>query len=916
MSSAKGPDLRKIREQAQKNRGQAAPAYKKPEPRPALDDSVFRPQVIVAPKTNMIIAWIIFAASLLVYILTQARTLSFWDSGEYATCMSILGVPHPPGNPFYIVFGRAFIALFGSFVSHAVLAAFISGLTSAFAVMFTYLVTVQLVSMLKVKEWEAVFAGAMAALLTAFSFTFWMNAVEAEVYAGLAFFVNLIIWLTLRWVQNSRDMDQQNVLLLIVYLFFLGFGVHQTALQIAPAVLFIVVYPLFRNGTAKSSFWPKVVGYTFAIILGYVIFGAIGKGFKVDDFDKWGFAVVVLILLWVELRDLIDKRLWLLSAGLVLVGVSSHLYLAIRAADRPFINEGHPSTWNMFMDYVLRKQYGETSFFDRRGSFVSDQMGFHFLRYMGWQWFNVETLTRWFSAPAALFKTLGSMIVGVLGFFGAVFHARRNKHSFFYFLSIIICTTILMVFVMNISNAEVRDRDYFFVVGYNMWAIWMGIGAMGLVWMLKSKAAKIALAVALGALPLVNLATQYHVHDRSREYIALDYGINFLNSLEENAIIFTNGDNDTFPIWYAQAVHDPHATEYTHPAKDVYPNEATQATVKKAMDFKNKYLKGIRKDVTVANLSLLNTPWYVRQLRDREGVIFNWSDEQIDNMQSLGVPDTLFVSAGAANPKMSFKVPYDETPSWRPRERGYRISDIAVMKIIQENFGKRPIYFAVTCESMIGFDDFVRAEGMVNRVVHTMAGDEEMMDIERLTKNIDTIYQYRSINDPRVYKDENMTRLIMNYAAAFAKAGSYYAVNKQFDKAWAYASKARGFVVDDLRMIDFYVRYYAGMGKWNELDAYIERYVFTNPEGAGIYLRYLMRYLERFDPNMAVRYYEKALKRYPQEDMVAKFAVYFAEDFNMRTPVANMLQNISSQLAYSVDEYIAYLRSEGPPPQP
>jgi len=296
-----------------------------------------------------------------------------------------------------------------------------------------------------------------------------------------------------------------------------------------------------------------------------------------------------------------------------------------------------------------------------------------------------------------------------------------------------------------------------------------------------------------------------------------------------------------------------------------------------------------------------------RQLRDREGVLFSWSDEQISDMMSISVPDTLVVSAGPANPKMSFKVPYEESPAWRPRERGYRMSDVAVMRIIQDNFGKRPIYFAVTCESMIGFDDYVRAEGMVNRLVHTRAGDEEMVDIQRLTYNIDKVYKYRSINDPRVYKDDNMNRLIMNYAAAYAKAGSYYAVSKDFTKAWDYASKARSFVVDDLRMIDFYVRYYAGLGKWQELDKYIERYVFPNRDGAGIYLRYLMGYLNRFDPQMAVRYYEKALRYYPQEDLVAKFATYFAEDYDMRVPVAALFEKVKAELAYPVDEYIGYL---------
>ncbi|MDZ4181707.1 MAG: DUF2723 domain-containing protein, partial [Candidatus Cloacimonadaceae bacterium] len=299
------PDLKKIRELAQKSKtsGTASKEYQKPVPRVIFDDAEIRPVELVAPKTNWIAAGIIFALTLIVYMLTQARTLSFWDSGEYATCISILGVPHPPGNPFYILFGRAVVALFGGLFSHAIIAAFLSGLTSALAVMFTYLLTVQLVSMLRIKAWEAMYAGIVAALFTAFSFTFWMNAIEAEVYSGLVLFVNLIIWLTLYWVQKSRDMNRQNILLLIIYLFFLGFCVHQTALQIAPAVLFIVVYPLFMDGKTKSNFWPKVIGYTFALLFGYIIFGQIGKGFSIDDFDKWGFALVAFLLLYIELRD-------------------------------------------------------------------------------------------------------------------------------------------------------------------------------------------------------------------------------------------------------------------------------------------------------------------------------------------------------------------------------------------------------------------------------------------------------------------------------------------------------------------------------------------------------------------------------------------------------------------------------------
>lgn len=878
--------------------------YRKPEKAVEIEPLVLKPQVLVAPKTNAIVAWIVFAVTLLVYFLTTARSLSFWDSGEFATCISTLGVPHPPGAAFYIVFGRALVSLFGGIIHHAFIASFLSGIFSAFAVMFTYLITVQLVSMLKVKDWHAIFAGCMAAFMTAFSFTFWMNAIEAEVYSGLVFFVNLIIWLTLRWVQHSENMNRQNELLLIVYLFFLGFCVHQTALQIAPAILFIVVYPLFREGANKSSFWPKVIGYTFAIIIGYVIFGSIGHNLNIDDFDKWGFALVVLLLLWIELKDVFDRRLWFLAVVLVLLGISSHLYIPVRAAQRPFINEGHPSTWKMFTDYVLRKQYGETSFFVRRASFFGEQMGYHFLRYLWDQWLNSEIMSAWFKVPGNAIKAISAIITGFLGILGAVFQARRNKHSFFYHLSLVFCTTILMVFVINLSNAEVRDRDYFFVVGYNMLAIWIGIGAMAIVTLTKEKTLQIALMVALAILPIVNMASQYLVHDRSREFIALDYGINFLNSLEENAIIFTNGDNDTFPIWYAQAVEDPYAHENIYPAKDVNPDAQTKAAIAKAMAFKNKELKGIRKDVTVANLSLLNTSWYIRQLQDREGVIINFTEAQLDDLLSLQPPREVKVGSG----EMSFTLPLDESPAWRPKEHAYRISDIAVMQIIKDNFGKRPIYFAVTCESMIGFEDYVRSEGMVNRLVHTKADVEEQIDIDRLLNNIDKVYKYRSIHDDKVHKDDNMIRLVMNYAAAFSKAASHYAVNNQPEKAWQYAEKARSFKVDELRMIDFYVRYYVNTRKLNELDKYLARNLYPRTDGGDIMLKYVLYYLEDVDPQLALTYYEKALINFPHNDLVARFAAYFASEQQMEAQVADMLERCQPSLAYSVDTLIGILR--------
>src|SRR5262249_6074394 len=135
---------------------------------------------------------------------------------------------------------------------------------------------------------------------------------------------------------------------------------------------------------------------------------------------------------------------------------------------------------------------------------------------------------------------------------------------------------------------EVRDRDYFFTSFYHAYAIWIGMGAaMALRWVSESfasprarRAAGIATAALLLVMPVLLLARLWFKHDRSRNYIAHDYAYNMLVPLGPHAFVFTNGDNDTFPLWYLQQVED------------------------------------IRKDVRVVNLSLLQTDWYIRQLRD------------------------------------------------------------------------------------------------------------------------------------------------------------------------------------------------------------------------------------------------------------------------------------------------------------
>ena len=765
-------------------------------------DIRLKPQPVINPKTNAIIGFLVFAITLLGYYFTFARSLSFWDCGEYITSSSILGVPHPPGNPFYILLGRFFNVIFTK-IPHAIVTDFLSSIMSAFAVLFTYLFTVKLMAMFvsKKEAYLAYIAGAIAAFYIAFSFTFWDNSVEAEVYAGLALTINMIAWLTMVWVEKSKGLSHQHLLLLMVYLFFLGFGIHQTVLQIAPAVLFIVLYPMLSKGYKedKSKFWKLTGAYSATLLIIYIIFIGIGKAVHIPDLSKMAFATAIIALLYYYLRHDISTKAWILALVLIAIGLSPHIFLIIRSAHRPFMNEGYPHTWTLFKDYVLRSQYGPTSMFNRRATFLY-QMKDQFLTYFSWQFFHPETLAQWIKIPVNAIQFFANLIVVFLGVIGAYFHYKKNKHSFIYLFAFFFMASIAMVFVMNLSDKEVRVRDYFFVTAYNFWVIWMGIGSIAIVAYLMKKikvVAYIAL-IALVALPAVNMAANYHIHDRSNQLIPLDYGMNLLNGLEKNAILFTNGDNDTFPLWYAQAVYDPWAKEYSYPATDVYPTAHTEEIIKKALEYKKTQLKGIRPDVSIANLSLLNTPWYLKQLRDLEGVEFNIPESHISLCQT-SQNSMLFPRRVDKNRYLTIYSPNraDSLNLKIKKDQILYVKDLAILQIIKDNFGKRPIYFAVTVPDIKEYKKHLKNEGMVYRLVPE--SDREDLNVKRVMTNIDSIYSYRSIFDDSVYKDDNMMRLLNNYGSGFFNLALHFRDKKDYGKAIDYMERGIKFFYNKKR---------------------------------------------------------------------------------------------------------------------
>jgi len=460
----------------------------------------------------------------------------------------------------------------------------------------------------------------------------------------------------------------------------------------------------------------------------------------------------------------------------------------IRSNMNPNIDENNPETIEKFISYLNREQYGDHSITDRskvwkqspngkKYDSVSEffwkyQIDKMYIRYFNWQFIGMDedeknwSFNQFYAIP---------LLLGLLGIY---WHFKNDRKHALSVLALFFMTGLAIILYLNQPDPQPRERDYSYVGSFFAFSMWIGLGYAGIMELLfgskktdeeksASKAVSVVVFIVLILIaPVHMLAKNYDSHSRSGRYIAWDYSYNMLQSCEPNGIIFTNGDNDTFPLWYLQEVDS------------------------------------IRTDVRIVNLSLLNTGWYIKQLRDLEPrVPIRMSDGEIDRMGlmpwkkqtvSLPVPKSVGESYASdfrssfsdVNIEVPDEISFEVKPTMNTRYGSVlRVQDYMILKIIHENQWKKPVYFAVTVpqKNMIsGLKEYLRWDGLTEKLTPFNKWKASPSNLE---KNLVNVFNYRGLQDPEVYYDKNLIGLIQNYRSTFLKVVDYYAKQKNFDKA-------------------------------------------------------------------------------------------------------------------------------------
>lgn len=593
----------------------------------------------MSTRSRYVAAAAMTLAVFLLYLATLSPSVALWDAGEYIAAASALGIPHQPSNPLFVLIAHV-AGLIPLSPSYAVRINLLAAMAGAVSAGLWFLCAERLLRSVIDHPVRRAAGAVGAALLGATAFTVWNQSVAMEKVYPLALVgLALVSWIMILWLDAPPGRRSDRLLVLVAYLTGLTYTIHPAGLLTGPAAAIAVL----RHRPSTVLRWRLVA------LLGFAFLG----------------------------------------------GTSPFAMLPIRAAHQPYVNVSAVSacedgtlrvgctfsieTARRLKGTIQRTQYGGNPVLVRRGPF-SAQLEMYWL-YFKWQWIrDVHG-----SMPGA--QSLAAAAMLVLGLFG-LSALRAPKHSearvtaerpayAWYFGALAVSFTVALVYYLNfrygwsqrpdlgdLVEREPRDRDYFFMWTFSLWGLLAGLGLASLTRGLKARVAIFA-AVAVAAVPLVS---NFSAASRTGQDFTRAWARDILTSLEPNAVIITHGDNDSFPLWYAQQV------------------------------------EGMRKDVTVALTPYLDMEWYDRQL-NRRHKLWNLTDQEIDTM-----PSTVEI-------REPVRFRHGDIDATIPP--GYLMrNQLLVLYAIRDTFPRRPIYFSVgNYWSALGLDPYVKRVGLVNKLM-------------------------------------------------------------------------------------------------------------------------------------------------------------------------------------------------------
>jgi uncharacterized membrane protein YhaH (DUF805 family) len=426
----------------------------------------------------------------------------------------------------------------------------------------------------------------------------------------------------------------------------------------------------------------------------------------------------------------------------------------------------------------------------------------------------------------------------ILGLLGAWFYYQKHRKDFWIVTLLFIMTGAAIIVYLNEVPMTPRERDYVYVGSFYAFAIFIGVGVLFLYDLLKKKldpkiAAIAVTGVCLLAVPAVMASQNWDDHDRSGRNTAHDFAYNYLIGLDKNALIFTNGDNDTFPLWYVQEVEgvrtDVRVCCMPFLPQDWYIDQLKRTyygskALPISMNFE-QYRQGKRGYVPIVDK--LNAPTDLKKLiefannDDPRAMVSSSTGRSFNYIPAatfvLPVDKNKVIQNGTVDASRANQI--DSAIVWTMGQDQVYKDELVVLDILANNNWERPMYYTTPGQSgSVKLDNYLELQGLSYRLIPIKGvrqnGMEGMVNTDIMYENIVNKFKYTNLNNPKVYQDETCRRMEQNMKNNFNRLAEALIAEGKLEKAGAVLTKLEqaiptkvlGYVPQDVETVNLWFK--------------------------------------------------------------------------------------------------------------